>query len=444
MRLSSLARHLALVIVLGLGTGIARAQPAAPAAGALPETCKVPQGATLATLEIRRDKLQREIARATGQAARKAQEQLLEVLFQMDCLQTSQPPPAGRGYARRGAAPAPPAPVKSAAPGSVIEVDTYYATSRKQTASKEPKLVYGSQAEPTLRYGRAVVSIPPDHVPGNLEMPTLWKLERQEDPKKHFVLKSVTPLGTDAARREMADRLQGMNSKALLLFVHGYNTSFAEAALRTAQLAHDLRFPGMAFFYSWPSASRILGYWQDEETAQLSEVVFDKLIDELSQLPVSDIYLVAHSMGSRIVTGTLRTRIDRSKDTQKVRELLLAAPDINAELFRSVVAPQLATLKTMRTTVYASSSDLALRASKIVHGFQRVGETGGDIFVYPGLETIDASSAATMSRAYGHSYLMDSSSVLRDIRALVERRVAARQRGLREMGISPNQYWFLQ
>jgi hypothetical protein len=34
--------------------------------------------------------------------------------------------------------------------------------------------------------------------------------------------------------------------------------------------------------------------------------------------------------------------------------------------------------------------------------------------------------------------------VLRDIRALVERRVAARQRGLREMGISPNQYWFLQ
>ena len=99
----------ALFLLAACGPGAPQASPTVEsvptAAGALPETCKVPQGATLATLEIRRDKLQREIARATGQAARKAQEQLLEVLFQMDCLQTSQPPPAGRGYARRGAAP---------------------------------------------------------------------------------------------------------------------------------------------------------------------------------------------------------------------------------------------------------------------------------------------------------------------------------------------------
>jgi esterase/lipase superfamily enzyme len=431
---------------LALGAGGAHAQLSG--AGAMPATCKVPPGATLAALEARRDALQQEIARATGQRARKTQEQLLEVIFQIECVRAAEPAVMTRAPLRRSVAPAPGGAPPPAAPkpasASVIEVDTYYATSRKPTNSTEPKAIYGPEAATTLYYGRAVVTIPPTHVPGNLEMPTLWKLERQEDPNKHFVLKSVTPLATDAARKEMADRLQGMSSKALLVFVHGYNMTFADAALRTAQLAHDLRFPGMAFFYAWPSAAQILGYWRDEEMAQLSEVIFDKLIDDLSALPVTDIYVIAHSMGSRIVTGTLRTRVDRSKDTQKVRELLLAAPDINAQLFRTVVAPQLAALKTMRTTVYASSADLALRASKVVHGFQRVGESGGEIFIYPGFETIDASAASLMSRSYGHSYLMDSSSVLRDIRAIVEQKFRARQRGLREMGISPNQYWFLQ
>ena len=448
--IGSLRKYAQRSLFLGLlvfSVGTAQAQPV---------PCKVPEGATFQSLEERRVKLEREVGRETAQTpegrakaapagVRRSQEELLEVLFHIDCLKATAAPMVTRSPAptKRSAAPAPGA-AAVAKDASLIEVMTYYATNRKPTGNKEPASFYGSEAEIDLRYGSAVVTIPPNHTPGNLELPNLWKLERQPDPSKHFVLKSVTPLSGDAVRAEMAGKLQSMDSKALLLFVHGYNTNFDEAALRTAQLAHDLRFPGMAFFYSWPSAGKILGYWQDEETAQLSEGVLEQLLDELSQLPVTDIYLVAHSMGTRIVTSALRTRIDKNKDSRKVRELLLAAPDINSELFRRVIAPKLATLQGMRTTVYASSSDLALKASKVVHGFKRVGETAGEIFVYPGLDTIDASSAATMSRAYGHSYLMDSAQVLRDIRALVEEKFAAKQRGLREMGVSPNQYWFLQ
>src|SRR5262249_19670120 len=157
-------------------------------------------------------------------------------------------------------------------------VTTYYATNRRQTNSSEPREVYGRDFETQLHYGRTIVSIPSSHVPGELELPTLWKLERVADPNKHFVLKSVVPLDADPARAEMAEKLAGMSSRSMLIFVHGYYTGFAEAALRTAQLAHDLKFPGMAFFYSWPSADKALAYWQDEEAAQLSEIVFDKLL----------------------------------------------------------------------------------------------------------------------------------------------------------------------
>ena len=152
--------------------------------------------------------------------------------------------------------------------------------------------------------------------------------------------------------------------------------------MRTAQLAHDLRFPGLPFFFSWPSAHQLLSYWQDEETAQLSEGLFGKLLDELSSFPPPT------STSSRTAWGAASSARRSSPGWTWARtpstcaELLLAAPDINADLFRTVIAPKLATMQGTRTTIYASSSDLALKASKIVHGFRRLGETTGGVFTY--------------------------------------------------------------
>jgi esterase/lipase superfamily enzyme len=325
----------------------------------------------------------------------------------------------------------------------VVEITTYYATNRNQTATAEPAKVYGVGFERTLHFGKAVVTIPLAHVAGQIELPKLWKLQREPDPNKHFVLKAVVPMDKDAVRREMQDRLDAGGTKSILMFVHGYYLSFPEAAMRTAQLAHDLKFAGVPFFYSWPSAAQLFSYWQDEETAELSEPLFEKLLDDLSQLPATDIYIVAHSMGNRIVSHALKGRVEQSKPTRHIREVLLAAPDINAELFRTVIAPKLAAMQGTRTTIYASSSDLALKASKIVHGFKRLGETDEGVFTYNGIDTIDASTATQVNRAYGHFYLMDSTLVLKDVRALIEENRAARDRGLDVVGKEPNIFYRL-
>jgi esterase/lipase superfamily enzyme len=427
---------LLLCIALVLSADVGRAQTAETAEG-----CRTTPKKTLAVLEARREVLERELeqrssaktskpaAKALERDLRQSQEELLEVLYQIDCLKSA----SERAALKRA---------RELAPQPVLEVTTYYATNRKPSGNDAPANFYGSDRASAFQYGRAIVTIPSIHTPGNLELPSLWKLERSADPNKHFVLKAVLPLTKDAARKEMAEKLAGMDSHALLVFVHGYYTTFADAALRTAQLAHDLEFPGMAFFYSWPSAGRALAYWQDEEASQLSTEAFDQLLGELSQLPVSDIYIVAHSMGNRVVASALRSRVAKKEDTQHIRALLLAAPDINADLFRETIAPKLATMQGTQTTIYAASTDLALRASKIVHGFKRVGETEGGVFIYPGMDTVDASSAATITRAFGHAYLMDSASVLKDIQAILAH-VAAKQRGLAEVGTSPNQYWQL-
>jgi esterase/lipase superfamily enzyme len=370
---------------------------------------------------------------ALQKTMRTSQEALLDVAFRIECARAKAAQPL-ETIVRRSA---------GKAEKDLVEITAYYATNRNQTASREPLKVYGGEYEPTLRFGQTVVSIPLTHVRGNLERPKLWKLERQADPSKHFVVKSVTPMSKDDVRREMLDKLDAADNRAILLFVHGYNMSFAEAAMRVVQLAHDLQFAGVPFFYSWPSAAQVLSYWQDEETAELSEGLFEKLLEDLSLLPSTDIYIIAHSMGNRIAGHALRQRVETGKPTKQIRELLLAAPDINAELFRRVIAPKLAAMQGTRTTIYASSSDLALRASKIVHGFRRLGETAGGVFTYKGIDTIDASTVAQVNRAYGHSYLMDSNLVLKDVRTLIEEKRAAKERGLNAVGRDPDIFYRL-
>lgn len=400
-------------------------------------------------------------ARQMTRDLRRLQEDLLEVIFAADCLRLPPPKPALERMARPMAAQPPPPPptnrslqapapatppsVRQAAPApQAVEVTAYYATNRvRATAPATAADTYSNDGIGDLTFGRTVVSIPLSHTAGNIELPQLWKFERTPDPNRHFVLKSVAPLPTDAARQEMSQRLRAMSSKSMLVFVHGYNVSFQDAAMRSAQLAHDLKFPGVPFFYSWPSANRVRAYLQDEETARLCESVFETVLTELSKLPVEEIYIVAHSMGNRVVGHGLQAYVDKGKNTKVIKELLLAAPDINADLFKSTIAPRLAQMQGTRTTIYASSFDLALVASKVVHGFRRVGESSGGVQVFSGMDTVDASNASQSIRNFGHSYIVDSASVIGDLRAIVAERRAAKARGLTQMGAVPDIYWQL-
>ena len=299
-RLGVALRLISLVsLALALFVGAAHAQPLA-LPNNTPEQCSIQAGETLSKLEARQKALERDISASTGAgkkvcprlskaAAQKAQEDLLEIVFRIDCLKRAA---AGQVVTRRGYGPD-----KSKA-DDIVEVALYFATDRQPTSSTDPAGMYASESDSKLHYGQAVVSIPLTHTVGNIELPSLWKLERNADPKKHFVLKSVAQLPTEAALKAMAEQVNSIASKTLLVFVHGYYTSFADAALRTAQLSHDLKFQGLTLFYSWPSAGLLRGYWQDEEAARLSERTFEQMLDDLAKLPFSDIYVVAHSMGT--------------------------------------------------------------------------------------------------------------------------------------------------
>jgi esterase/lipase superfamily enzyme len=325
-----------------------------------------------------------------------------------------------------------------------VEITNYYATNRKTTGFSRPSLFFGSDDSGKLAYGKTTVSVPSRHQLGALELPTLWKLELSPDPAKHFLLKSVEPIEKDAALAGLTKVLAESKSKSLLLFIHGFNVSFEDAALRTAQLANDLQFPGPVMFFSWPSDGAPRGYSHDEESVQLARPAFDTLLDDLSAQPFQEIYILGHSMGARLVADILAERQKRGATPSNLKEVALAAADINNKIFERDLAPVLAQMRDVKRTIYASSNDLALRASKSIHEFRRVGETTEGVSVYQGFETIDATGVSSFRNEWGHSYIFDSPLVIADYSDAVIRHVAIGSRNLKSTGKAPNAYWLLQ
>src|SRR4029079_6791974 len=99
-----------------------------------------------------------------------------------------------------------------------------------------------------------------------------------------------------------------------------------------------------------------------------------------------------------------------------------STPNMAAAIFKTRIAPAIVT-KAHRITLYASSKDLALYASRQFNsGDPRAGDAGDDVLVIPGIETIDAS--ARDCSLLGHCYYGSSVSILHDIQQLLANRPA--------------------
>jgi esterase/lipase superfamily enzyme len=184
------------------------------------------------------------------------------------------------------------------------QVTVSYATDRAPEAGKA--LSFGGQRGTDLSYGEAVVSVPDDHRMGNIERPRWWRLEFREDQAKHVVIVSMSLLAEDDFIGKARDKLARCTKKQVLLFVHGYRVAFDDAMMRTAQLAYDLQFEGLATLYSWPSEASVPDYMVDSANVEWSQPRFARFLTLLRErLGAEEVHVVAHSMGNRLLLGLL-------------------------------------------------------------------------------------------------------------------------------------------
>jgi esterase/lipase superfamily enzyme len=328
-------------------------------------------------------------------------------------------------------------------PISPPPVSVFFATDRAPDADNNA--YYGAERG-DMSYGITRVGIPLDHVMGRHEEPSLFKFEATADEKKHIKVRDVVTLTRDDFLQRLSEVAVETPDGKIMIFVPGYNTEFLEASRVVAQFANDLKFAGPVLLFSWPSQGSLTGYTVDETNAEWAQADFVQLLATLletlkAQNIYHNIYLVGHSMGSRIIGRALTALAsDRPEgDLIVFREIVMIAPDIDADVFRLDMAPRLARTG-IPVTIYASSNDRALRASKVFHGYPRAGETGEGLVVVSGVETVDASDVS--GGLLGHSYFAEDRRIMEDIFALLQTGKRADDRfGLKALEFNGMRYW---
>lgn len=324
-------------------------------------------------------------------------------------------------------------------------VDVYYGTDRKINAEQSDSVKqYYIGERGKFTYGICKISIPKGHKVGELESPSVFKFEFTEDPALHVVLLDIQQLAQNEYFKTLAKIINSSSKKQAFIFVHGYNVTFEDAARRTAQMAYDLQFNGAPILYSWPSVGTLAGYPKDEGNVEWTVPHLREFIkDVVERTQAEQIHLVAHSMGNRALTRVLIEAKEylNSEQLATIKQIILTAPDVDAEVFKRDIAPRITAFNS-DVTLYVSDKDKALEASKKYKGYSRAGDSGQNIVLVDGVETIDASEVSTGFLA--HSYYSEEVSVLKDIRQLISDGLSAQSRnGLEQVTVAEEgmQYW---
>jgi esterase/lipase superfamily enzyme len=301
-------------------------------------------------------------------------------------------------------------------PGTFV-VPVFYATDRNQTAELTPRLVYGA-GRGDLTLGVAEVSLPRSRRPADLPVPPWWRLESDEHLANHVVLLDVSVHDRETYVAALRQTVSRAARPEALVFVHGYNLTFEDAARRTAQLANDLDLPGVPILYSWPSEGRAHRYTVDELNVEWSLPHFEELLRlVLAESGARTVHVVAEGMGNRALARALGAldALDAlvppaSGGGASLRQVVFVAPDVDRDTFLGLV-PRFAG-RAERFTLYSSSRDRALQASRIVHSRPRAGEFGAELI--DGIDVIDANDAVDTT-----------SAILNDLAALLRQGLPA-------------------
>ncbi|HUO89090.1 MAG TPA: alpha/beta hydrolase [Rhizomicrobium sp.] len=203
----------------------------------------------------------------------------------------------------------------------------------------------------------------------------------------------------------------------VLLFVHGYNTTFRTALLRAGQIATDTQWRCAAALFSWSSEAKFDRYAADIER---SGYAVPELIDTLRALAATGlkVEILAHSMGVRPTLSAIAALCGHHV-APVADQLILAAPDVSAEHDNDDFAHFLkgGAPCVKRTTIYASDNDLILAASEGVHGgVPRAGRVPLRDLQYAAdghVDVVDASAAR--GDPLGHAYFLFSFEMMDDL-----------------------------
>jgi esterase/lipase superfamily enzyme len=245
------------------------------------------------------------------------------------------------------------------------QVDLLVATTRAPVV-QPPGVMFGGSRGRGLDFADIVVSIPPASArqPGDVPLPSLLP----GDPERDFVILRADRMDLAQAKANFDARVKRTPGRRVLIFVHGFNTRFEEAVYRFAQIVHDARVDVAPVLFTWPSGGRVIDYVYDRDSAVYSRDALEAVLQALVKDPnVNSMSILAHSMGNYIAMESLRQMSIRNRGlSPKIRDVMLASPDIDVDVFRRQIAEIDAGPRPAQFTLFVSRDDRALGLSSFL------------------------------------------------------------------------------
>jgi len=357
-------------------------------------------------------------------------------------------------------------------------IDLLYVTNRTPVEDQQGKLSYGSERSKSVAFGSVKVELGPGltwdeieevsqhaerRTPVRLNLTDTEELGRYpETPyltihtESGFVHDPIDMASHREAQNtlesEVSHRLDKSSKREVVLYIHGFKTTFEEAAFTIAELCHFLGREHLCAMFTWPAGSRgnlLYSYGRDRESGEASVAHVKQAIRSIAGAPgVEKLHLVAHSRGTDVLLQALRELMletyvfgESPREALKIENLVLVAADIDTEVMLRYMTlygsdPDMPTRWQKNElplhlhgpmTVYVSGSDLALRASAMLfRSGNRLGRVSSSDFTDHIKDFLRESDKVHVIKTprdqndlTGHSYFTRHPAVSSDLMALI-------------------------
>jgi len=349
-----------------------------------------------------------------------------------------------------------------------VQMKLFYATDREPRDNEDGSFGYGSGRSASLAFGTALVDI--DGNPSWEEFTALsLESNRKDELKVHmgaitetnrlpptphpasyvdgkivFSAERTTEAREIEARMNarIAQTLAESPRKEVVIYIHGYNNGFIDAALDLAEIWHFLGRKHMPVLYTWPAGhegiSGLRGYNYDRESGEFTIYHLKQFLKSLGRMDeIEKIHIIAHSRGTDVLTTALREvfleiRAEGKHPHEELRiaNVILAAPDLDYEVALQRLVAEHVESGVEQATIYTSPADKAIKISEWLYGsVARIGHLDSGIVKSELNEKQMASIKDNSSIQFvefigkgdsvGHGYFSSSTAVSSDLITLI-------------------------
>ncbi|CAN7633698.1 alpha/beta hydrolase [Rhizobium sp. LjRoot98] len=223
------------------------------------------------------------------------------------------------------------------------------------------------------------VSIPAERKVGDVA----WPKKLPSNPATDFATLNAEPLTKDAAKSWLNATVMKSPDRSVLVFIHGFNNRFEDSVYRFAQIVHDSGVKSAPVLVTWPSRGSLLAYGYDRESTNYTRNTLEAIFQYLAADPeVKEVSILAHSMGNWLALEGLRQMAIRNGGLPaKFKNVMLAAPDVDVDVFRSQIEDM--GERRPRFTLFVSADDRALAFSRRIWGdIPRLGSIDPELTPY--------------------------------------------------------------